>query len=134
MGPRNRFQGMNFASLCSLAGRYDNPIPPRFLAPIDSLKIPAQKRLLFKRYSISQLIRGYFIKRRRNRNFAPQCFLHASDPLIPHNLILSLGVLVVEDWCPRSTEANIFNKGNQCIYSSDRSRLNLILKSAFLYQ
>ncbi len=33
---------MNSASLCSLAGRYDNPIPPRFLAPIDSLKIPAQ--------------------------------------------------------------------------------------------
>ncbi len=41
MGPRNRFQGMNSASLCSLAGRYDNPLPPRFLAPIDSLKIPA---------------------------------------------------------------------------------------------
>ncbi len=33
--PRNRFQGMNFASLCSLAGRYDNPLPLRFLAPID---------------------------------------------------------------------------------------------------
>ncbi len=32
---------MNFASLCSLAGRYDNPIPPRFLAPINSLKMPA---------------------------------------------------------------------------------------------
>jgi hypothetical protein len=32
---------MNSASLCSLAGRYDNPIPLRFLAPIDSLKIPA---------------------------------------------------------------------------------------------
>jgi hypothetical protein len=31
---------MNSASLCSLAGRYDNPIPPRFLAPIDCLKIP----------------------------------------------------------------------------------------------
>jgi len=30
------------ASQCSLAGRYDNPIPPRCLAPIDSLKIPAQ--------------------------------------------------------------------------------------------
>ncbi len=42
MGPRNRFQGMNSASLCSLAGRYDNPLPPRFLAPIDSLKIPAR--------------------------------------------------------------------------------------------
>jgi hypothetical protein len=33
---------MNSASLCSLAGRYDNPIPTRFLAPIDCLKIPAQ--------------------------------------------------------------------------------------------
>jgi hypothetical protein len=28
--------------VCSLAGRYDNPIPPRFLAAIDFLKIPAQ--------------------------------------------------------------------------------------------
>jgi len=36
------FQGMNSASLCSLAGQYDNPIPTRFLAPIDCLKIPAQ--------------------------------------------------------------------------------------------
>jgi hypothetical protein len=27
--------------LCSLTGRYDNPIPTRFLAPIDCLKIPA---------------------------------------------------------------------------------------------
>jgi hypothetical protein len=26
----------------SLAGLYDNPIPTRFLAPIDCLKIPAQ--------------------------------------------------------------------------------------------
>jgi hypothetical protein len=32
---------MNSASLCSLAGQYDNPIPTRFLAPIDCLKIPA---------------------------------------------------------------------------------------------
>ncbi len=40
MGPRNRFQGLNSASLCSLAGRYDNPLPLRFLAPIASLKIP----------------------------------------------------------------------------------------------
>jgi hypothetical protein len=30
-------------SQCSLAGRYDNPIPSRFLAPIDCLKIPAQE-------------------------------------------------------------------------------------------
>ncbi len=41
MEPRNRFQGMNSASLCSLAGRYDNPIPTQFLSPIDCLKIPA---------------------------------------------------------------------------------------------
>ncbi len=34
---------MNSASLCSLAGRYDNPIPTRLLAPIDCLKIPALK-------------------------------------------------------------------------------------------
>jgi hypothetical protein len=34
--PKNRFQGINTASLCSLAGRYDNPIPTRFLVPIDS--------------------------------------------------------------------------------------------------
>ncbi len=33
---------MNSAHLCSLAGRYDNPLPPRYLAPIDSLKITAQ--------------------------------------------------------------------------------------------
>ncbi len=30
----------------SLAGRYDNPIPPQFLAPIDSLKIPAEEGLV----------------------------------------------------------------------------------------
>ncbi len=42
MEPRNRFQGTNSASLCSLAGRYDNPIPTWFLVPIDGLKIPDQ--------------------------------------------------------------------------------------------
>ncbi len=39
--PKNRFQGINSASLCSLAGRYDNPVPTWFLAPIDCSKIPA---------------------------------------------------------------------------------------------
>jgi hypothetical protein len=39
--PRNRFHGMNSASLFSLAGRYDSHIPTRFQAPIDCLKIPA---------------------------------------------------------------------------------------------
>ena len=35
--------GINSASLCSLAGQYDSPIPIRFLAPIDCSKIPALK-------------------------------------------------------------------------------------------
>ncbi len=47
MGPRNWFQGINSASLYSLAGRYDNPIPPQFLAPIYFLKIPAQRMILW---------------------------------------------------------------------------------------
>ncbi len=38
-----RSPGINSASLCNPAGRYDNPTPTRFLAPIDSSKIPAQK-------------------------------------------------------------------------------------------
>ena len=38
---RNLFSGINSASLFILADRYDNPIPTRFLAPIDYLKIPA---------------------------------------------------------------------------------------------
>jgi hypothetical protein len=37
-----RFQGINTNILCSLAGQYDYPIPTRFLAPIDCLKIQAQ--------------------------------------------------------------------------------------------
>jgi hypothetical protein len=36
--PRNRFQGIYFASL----GRYDNPIPTRFKAPTDCYEILAQ--------------------------------------------------------------------------------------------
>ncbi len=42
MEPKNWFQGTNSARLCRLAGRYDDPIPVRFLAPIDCFKIPAQ--------------------------------------------------------------------------------------------
>jgi hypothetical protein len=38
----NRFRGIDFASLCSRTGRYGNPIPTWFLAPIDCSKIPAQ--------------------------------------------------------------------------------------------
>ncbi len=66
MEPRNRYQGMNSASLCSLAGRYDNPVPLRYLGPIISLKIPAQEiqsvmlvfRLRFVNYCPSNLLSG----------------------------------------------------------------------------
>jgi hypothetical protein len=34
------------AYICSLADRYDNPIPPRCLAPINCLIIPAQRSIL----------------------------------------------------------------------------------------
>jgi hypothetical protein len=53
MEPKNRFQGMNSASLCGLAGRYENPIPTRCLAPIDCLKIPALVTWKTKRYCIA---------------------------------------------------------------------------------
>jgi hypothetical protein len=36
-----RSPGIDSASLCSLADRYDNTIPFWFLAPIDCYKIPA---------------------------------------------------------------------------------------------
>ncbi len=56
MGPRHWFQGMNSTSLCSLAGRYENPIPPRCPAPIDFLKIPAQvSRTMNKPESVATL-------------------------------------------------------------------------------
>ncbi len=69
MEPRNRYQGMNSASLCN-PGRYDNPIPTRFLGPIDSLKIPAQDKE--KQQQKEQLIFTY-----RQRNSAVvHCFLY----------------------------------------------------------
>jgi len=50
--PRNRFKGSDSASLCRLAGRYDNPIPIQFLARIDCSKIPALviQADMYKRY------------------------------------------------------------------------------------
>ncbi len=42
-GGRGTELSYQLASLCGLAGRYDNPIPYRFLAPIDKSKIPAQR-------------------------------------------------------------------------------------------
>ncbi len=60
MEPRIWFQGINSASLCSLVGRYDNHIPTHFLAPIDSLKIPAQE---LKNNYLKMYIQGRFAKK-----------------------------------------------------------------------
>jgi hypothetical protein len=43
---------MNSASPCSLEGRYDNPIPTRFLAPIYCLKIPALGSIPTSSYTV----------------------------------------------------------------------------------
>ncbi len=56
MEPRNRFQGINSASLCSLAGRYDNPIPTRCITPIDYLKIPARCRCTLCNANLIELL------------------------------------------------------------------------------
>ena len=69
MEPRNQFQGMNSASLCSLAGRYDNPIHPRFLAPMDVLKIPARCLVHSKG---NQLFKGAQARDFRRRVFFTQ--------------------------------------------------------------
>jgi hypothetical protein len=57
--PKNRLQGIGSARLCTLAGRYDNPIPTRFLAPIDCLKIPALKAVCKGGYEYVQYYTSY---------------------------------------------------------------------------
>jgi hypothetical protein len=57
--PRNRFKGINSASLCSLAGQYYNPIPNRFLVPKKYLKIPAQASGIDSMESIPGLLKRF---------------------------------------------------------------------------
>jgi hypothetical protein len=51
-----RFQGINSASLCSLAGRCDNPVPTRFLAPIDCLKFKDSLHRLVEVIPLNQFL------------------------------------------------------------------------------
>ena len=37
-----RSRGIDYASFCGQEGRYDNPFPTRFLAPLECSTIPAQ--------------------------------------------------------------------------------------------
>ena len=49
-GTRNQFQEpsleLSSQAIHRLAGRYDNPMPPWFLAPIEGLKLPTQVAIL----------------------------------------------------------------------------------------
>ena len=57
---------MDSASLCILAGRYYNPIPTRFLTPIDCSKIPAQvvqrKERLRDRHSLYGEVKPVYLE------------------------------------------------------------------------
>jgi hypothetical protein len=44
--PQESIPRINSANLCSLAARYDNPIPTRFLVPIVGLKLPPPVTIL----------------------------------------------------------------------------------------
>ncbi len=71
--PQNRFQGINSASLCSLAGSYDNPVPSRFLASRDCLKIPAQLCSVHERRKTGKLHFNAHILISALPNFSLQC-------------------------------------------------------------
>ncbi len=82
---------MNSASLCSLAGRYDNLIPTRCLAPIDFLKIPAQYNLnpfefpfclLSPTFSSSSILR-FSYSTRCPPPFPPPTFSASSSNVFP---------------------------------------------------
>ena len=60
---------MNSASLCSLAGRYDNLIPTRSLVPIDCLKIPALATLASGIGSLESIPRLHNVKNEDEDDF-----------------------------------------------------------------
>ncbi len=67
---RKRFPWIDSASLCSLAGRYDNPIPARFLASIDCSRIPAQG---CAKCACTQVCRIYFATLPENTFYIVHC-------------------------------------------------------------
>jgi len=72
MGARNRVGtalSYRHASLCSLAGRYDNPIPTRFLAHIDCFKIPAlvKERQEASKFELCKVGNKMILCRKRKR-------------------------------------------------------------------
>ncbi len=106
MEPRNWFQGMNSANLCSLAGRYNNPIPPRFLAPIDSLKISVPvSSLHMQQWSISDC--QYTVEQRLPIKHSctppPHCNVHFNLRWFP------FGPIRWRTWVQKCTNRKICN-------------------------
>ncbi len=74
------------ASLCSLASRYDNPIPTLFLAPLDCSKIPAQRKLINLLKSC-----GTFLKIAQKKKYTSlKCVLASAAMPPPHQVIKSI--------------------------------------------
>jgi hypothetical protein len=100
---------MNSASLYSLAGRYDNPIPTRFLAPIVCFKIPALSIKRFYHAGTKEGGKGVHIVKICGINyhiFRKACMYHTS-------IKKGQGVLIVKN-C--GINYHIFRKG--CMYHS----------------
>ncbi len=69
-----RSPGINSASLCSMVDWCDNPIPTRFLAPLECLKIPAQTQTIQETVSKMQ---SPSINHVAAENFLRECpFIH----------------------------------------------------------
>ncbi len=133
MGPQNWFQGMNSASLCSLAGRYDNPVPPRFLAPIDFLKSPGYAVLVEKVGLFLEKVGLFWIKPyffsvgqvlvvwRKSRAFSKKALLFPRLPgflkirSIP-SIILKAGHVSTHQW--RYIHALALNRYRLCCFTS----------------
>jgi hypothetical protein len=114
MEPKNRFQGINSASLCSQAGRYDNPIPPWFLAPIDSLKIPAleKKKKRDLGISVNQLELGRVF---RYRSYFMIAFLSSIiQPYLTQKQKIHIEFIESTAWyCPIIEEGRAASKNPQ---------------------
>jgi hypothetical protein len=79
--PRNR-------CLCSVTGRYENPIPIWFLAPVDCSKIPAQLTeqylvlVNFFTRSKQKLLYLFFFQKKRSKNSKTICAFTESPDII----------------------------------------------------
>jgi hypothetical protein len=116
---------MNSASLCSLAGRCDNPLPPRFLAPIASLKIPAR----YVQYSLC-LVLSHPCSLHSTFFFAVlplRLFLYTASGSLSLVLAISLFVLSLLSLLSFHNSANFF------VFFTKSSQVYQLFASCFQY-